>query len=284
MPELQGYKLCASTMDEFRQAFCKDRIMGRTLNLVSHSLSDARRFLDANQPRQALRLLRGMAKVAELPHAPGIEISQLLGETYLQLAQYRFARRYLRRALRLDANNAQALYDLARAIECDAQCDAAGAGKYYRRAVDLSPQSVCLLADAGAYFVQMGREERGLVLLARAVDLAPSDVETLQTYVGCLCDAGHLAQARQVLDVARFGIRSESTLAQLRERVQFHEVRQAQSPVAQRNGEAVLLPYLRIHSERPTTVRGAKYRRDAASKARPHLFRGTPRFDTGRSG
>src|ERR1700722_5672151 len=129
--------------------------MGRTLNFISHSLSDIRRYLDADQPRQALRLLCGLRRVAELAEAPGGEIYQLLGETHLNLGQYRHARRYLRRSLRVDPNNAQAFYDLARAIECDAQCDASRAGRYYRRAIELSPASVCLLADAGAYFVQM---------------------------------------------------------------------------------------------------------------------------------
>jgi Tfp pilus assembly protein PilF len=261
--------------------------MGRTLNLVSHTLSDIRRFLDADQPRQALRLLRGMVKVAETADAPGGEIYQLLGEAYLHLGQHRSARRYLRRALRINPQNAQALYDLARAIEADPQSDASAAGRYYNRAIEISPQSVCLLTDAGAYFVQMGRERKGLVLLARAAELAPGDAETLQTYVGCLCDAGHFAEARRVLDVARFSFRSESVLAQLRERVEFDEVRRSQQASRRshfQTGEPVLLPYLRIVGDQPVSVRAAKYRQDKASKARPHLFRGTHRFDAGRSG
>jgi Tfp pilus assembly protein PilF len=261
--------------------------MGRTLNLVSHTLSDVRRFLDADQPRQAVRLLRGLVKIAETADAPGCEIYQLLGEAYLHLGQHRLARRYLRRALQINSQNAQALYDLARAIESDPQSDASAAGKYYNRAVEISPQSVCLLADAGAYFVQMGRERKGLSLLARAADLAPNDVETLQTYVGCLSDAGRFAEARRVLDIARFTFRSESVLAELRDRVEFDELRQLQQASFRnrvQTAEPVLLPYLRIVGDQPVSVRAAKYRQDKASKARPHLFRGTHRFDAGRSG
>src|SRR5579871_2544063 len=202
--------------------------MGRTLNLVSHSLSDIRRLLDANQPREAIRLLRGLIKIAEMAEVPGAEIYQLLGEAQMSLGQYRLARRYLRRSLNIDPNNAQTLYDLARAIECDAQTDASRAGRYFKRALELSPQSVCLLSDAGAYFVQMGREKKGLDLLGRAVDLAPGDVETLQTYIGCLCEAKRFAEARRVLEIARFGIRSDAVLAQLRDNVEFHQARQIQ--------------------------------------------------------
>jgi tetratricopeptide (TPR) repeat protein len=275
-------------MDEFATLSAGNRLMGKTLNFVCHILSDVRRLLDINQPRHALRLLRGLAGVADLPEAPGGEIYYLLGEVHLNLGQYRLARRYLRRALRLVPLDAQALYDMARAVECDPHMDASHAARYYNRAIELSPQSVCLLVDAGAYFVQLGREKKGLALLARAVELAPNDIETLQTYVECLCDARQFAQARRVLDVARFALRSKSMVAQLRDRIEFHEAHQTQEHAPHRGqsaiAEPVLLPYLRVVSDEPMSVRGAKYRRDQASKARPHLFSGKHRFDTGRSG
>jgi Tfp pilus assembly protein PilF len=260
--------------------------MGTTLNLVNQLLSDVRRFLEFNQPRQALRLIRSLASVANQPGSTAAEIDQLAGETYLSLGQLRLARRHLRRSIRRDPQNAQAHYDLARAIECDPATDASRAARHYLRAIELAPHSLCLLCDAGSYFVQTGRMRKGLSLIAKAVELAPEDAETLQLYVESLCEANRFAEAQRAINVARFSVRSEAVLGRLRENVEYRQARETQQSqtCGKDAAKAVVLPYLRIVSDQPLTVRGAKYRRDQASKSRPHLPSRFTRFDTGRSG
>src|SRR5262249_9075090 len=150
--------------------------MGRTLNLLDHLLHESRRLLDSDRPREALALLQRLARLTDISLATAANGQGLLGEAYLKLSQYGLARRHLRRAIGWLPENAGAHHLLARAIIADASIDAATAAKSFRRALDLDPNNVRLLTDGGLYFGEMGRWREALVLLQKAVELAPDDL------------------------------------------------------------------------------------------------------------
>jgi tetratricopeptide (TPR) repeat protein len=249
--------------------------MGRTLNLLDHLLTESRRLLDADQPRQALALLQRLARFTDIPLATAAEGQRLLGETYLKLSQYRLARRHLRRATAWQPKNAAAHYLLARAIVADPNVDAVRAARSFRRALELDPSNARLLCDAGVYFGEMGRWPAALALLEKAVELAPEDLGVLSALVDAMCEAERYEEARRAVDVARFRFRRDGRLSELADGVEFRRAQQAQA-------NADVVPFLRVVGGDEAGVRGKKYRRDRAPKTRSHLP--LPHFDTGRSG
>lgn len=263
--------------------------MGRTLNLVDHLLTTSRQLLERGQAAAAQSHLTRLTRLSDLPNAIMAEIQHLLGDTCLRLGQFRQARQHLRSSLRLVPENPQAHYELARAIENDAKVDAAKATAPYRRAVELAPHEPRFLADAGAHHVQMGRPQSGLPLLFEAVELAPDDLGILRLLVEMLCESRQFDDAVQALRNARFRHRTELEIDQLLDRVQFHRTRDVQrveaEPAPETNDdEPVLLPFNAVDADAHRPVRRNKYRRDAGSKAQPHLNRYKRQFDTGRSG
>lgn len=260
--------------------------MGKTLRLQDHLLSRARHLMEMGQPDAAIATLRRLVRLPNLPAAVAAEAHQRLGEVHLNLGQYRQARQQLRRSLRLEPASAAANHALARAIASDPHMDAAAASRYYRRALELSPREPRLLADAGAYFAQMGRIKKGLTMLRQAVDLAPESIDALRSLTETLCELERFDEALKTVRVAAFRMRSEPRLAQMREQIEFRQARHAQRkavrPPAAEGKPPVLLPFLRVVAERPN--RGTRYRSDTISKIRPHLPRIMPRMDSGRSG
>jgi Tfp pilus assembly protein PilF len=259
----------------------KDGNMGRTLNLLDHLLTESRRLLANDRPREALSLLEHVVRFTDIPLASAAEGQSLLGETYLKLGQYRRARRHLRRAIGWLPKNAVAHHLLARSIIADPAVDAARAAKPFRRALELDPTNAQLLAEAGAYFGEMGRWREALELLEKAVELAPEDLGVLKALVDAMCEAERFEEARRAVDVARFRVQGEQRLGQLRHDVEFRRAQQQQGGAPD---DAEVLPFLRIHREEEESVRQKKYRRDAASKPRPHLPRAFRAFDTRRGG
>ncbi len=251
--------------------------MGRTLNLLDHLLRESRRLLDIDQPRRALALLQRLARLTDISLASAADGQRLLGETYLKLSQYRLARRHLRRAIGWQPESAAAHHLLARAIVADASIDAAKAAKPFRRALELDPNNVRLLTDAGLYFGEMGRWCEALALLQKAVELAPDDLGVLSALVEAMCEAERFEEARRAINVARFRFVGEGRLGRLRDDVEVRRAQQQQG--APDFTDAV--PFLRILSDEPQSVRGKKFRRDHSSNTRPHVIR---HFDTGRSG
>src|SRR5262249_25688032 len=159
--------------------------------------SKARRLQEMGRSRGALPILRRLVHYPDLPQTITAEVYHLLGEAFFDLQQFGDARKMFRAALRLEPENPRSYHFLALTIESEAEADAASAARHYQKAIDLAPASAELLADAGAYFVQMGRVDKGLELLHQAVEKAPDDLEILKTFVHSLGDAEQLEEAKR---------------------------------------------------------------------------------------
>src|SRR5262245_47873541 len=178
--------------------------MFKTLNLLDELLTKARRLQGIGRAQDALPILRRLCKYPQLSAAAAAEVHQLLGETYLDLSQFKLARKHLRAALRIEPQNAATHHLLALAIQNDAESDSSRAARHHRRALELAPNESGYLTDAGAYFVEMGREKKGLTLLRRAAELKPEDFDIFKSLVESLCEASRFDEARKALNGARF--------------------------------------------------------------------------------
>lgn len=259
--------------------------MCKTLNLLDGILSKARRLQEMGRSHDALPILCRLSKYPELPPAVAAEVRQAMGEAYLDVGQFRAARKCLRVALRLEPANATVHHLLARAIESDPQCDSRLAGRHHRRALELAPHDADFLAIGGSYFVEMGRVRRGLELLRRAVELAPDDFEILDSLVEALCDVNRFDEARKTLNAARFQFSGNMRLPNLVAGVELREIRERQAAARHSSPDTRItepivfqFPGVTPSSNRPVRA----LRRDAGRTrvSRPHLLR---RFDAGQA-
>jgi pentatricopeptide repeat protein len=255
--------------------------MFKLLNLLDELLAKARRLQESGRSQDALPILRRLCKCPDLSAARTLEVHQLLGETHLELSQFKFARKHLRAALRLEPHNASTHHLLALAIQSDPEFDSSRAAAHHRRALELAPSEPDFLTPAGAYFVEMGRVRKGLEMLRRAVELLPDDFDTFQALIESLCEASRFDEARKTLNGARFRFCGHARFASLHTEVELREIRQRQHAArtdapATEHAEPVILPFNRAVAKGPKPVRA--YRRDAARSyiGRPHLLR---RFD-----
>src|SRR5260370_10663158 len=142
--------------------------MGRTLNLLDGLLIKAQALHELGRSRDALPILRRLHARPELPPAARISVHHLLGDIYLNLREFRRARQHLVAAIKLEPENATTHHCLALAIQRDPEVNAQRAARHYRPAAELAPDNARLLADAGAFAVEMGRTRKGLALLRLA--------------------------------------------------------------------------------------------------------------------
>lgn len=260
--------------------------MGRMLNLVDFQIQRARQAFDQGLLGLALPILRRLAKSPDLPRSQALELHLLYGATLFELRHYRLARRQFASALRIDPMNADAHYSMASAIQADPAIDARRAGKHFRRARLLSPNDPEILADAGAFSVQMGQTKSGLAMIRKAISLAPDDLSFVRTLVESLFDLDRVDDARRELQLARFRFAHDSRFQKLSAEFAALEARrhvrasEAKATVA---GSSRVLPFLRVF---PTPAQpaankadGRVFRTDAGSSQQPHLRRAARRSD-----
>lgn len=251
--------------------------MGRMLNLLELVTTRARHLQDIGRTHDALSLLRRHANQPELTTPVAADAQHLMGELCLNLHKHRQARQHCTAALRIQPNDGAIHHLMANAIDRDPEVDARSAARYYRRALELSPNDPTILSDAGLFYVDMGQAEKGIRLLRRAVELSPDDLDALQSLVVALGELDRFDEAREELNKARFRHGRNPRFLKHASDLDFQESRRLQrrAKAEATTGQPVggVLPFLRIVPQEraaKTSARGFT-RRDEASSSRPHF-------------
>jgi tetratricopeptide (TPR) repeat protein len=202
--------------------------MSRTLNLCNHLLAQGRKFHTLGIEHRALRILRSLLRLREVPADVAEETQVRLAELLLKQRKFARARRHLAAALTHQEDNGQYHHLMACAIEDDRQGEPARALEHYRRCVQLDPENPYYHADAGVFALSHGHADEGLGWLRRAVELAPEDVEVVGQVVRGLQDAGQTEEARQTARAALFRNSRDRRFRQLWNDFRFQELHRRQ--------------------------------------------------------
>jgi tetratricopeptide (TPR) repeat protein len=255
--------------------------MTATLNLFDHLLDMGRRYQDVGRSRDAIRVLGKLAAFRDLPSAAAEETQVRLAELQLKRRKFARARRHLAAALTYQPDSPRLHHLMAGATQADDRGDLDRANDYFRRAIELDPEQVPCLAEAGLLAVRLGQTEEGLALLRRALEREPDNVDVLAKLVKALRLSGKSDEARGVLRAALFRNPRSLRFRRLWEEFQFQATRQRQEGQSQRRrlrdqGEGpVLLPFVRRRDDVPASPRLD----GPATVSRPHLSRPARRAD-----
>ncbi|HEY1380812.1 MAG TPA: tetratricopeptide repeat protein [Gemmataceae bacterium] len=249
--------------------------MGRTLNLCECLLHMGRDWQSAGRLVEASRVLLRLAGFRDLPAVIAEEAHARLATIFLQLREFKKARRHLTSVLFFRPSHAPYYFQLASALHHDDEADPFRAVRYYRQALRLDPDQPRWWADFGRLLLQTGKTQKGVGALRKAVSLDADDPVIVGRLVEGLCLADRCGEARKVLREARFRHPRDARFRKLWNDFQFRQVSESQGekPVAP---EPVILPFVRRASlpEVPQAgTPGRIVRLDQASKSAPHLPR-----------
>src|SRR5262249_42837306 len=149
--------------------------MSGTLNFIACLLSTSRNLRKLHQDQAALRYLRRLAALHDLPADVAEEAQVALAEIYLNQHRYRRARRHLTVALLSRPDSARYHYLMATSLQRGPHRDEKRALAHYRKALQFDAEEPRCLSSFGLLCLRLGRIEEGLGALTRAVDLAPND-------------------------------------------------------------------------------------------------------------
>lgn len=251
--------------------------MSRMLTFHDAAWASARAAVSAGKRADALASLTPLVSGAdEVPGHLVLLAHRLAGRIHYAAERYAMARRHLLAAAKLEPSVAEIHYELGLAFENDPYgCDSRAARRF-RRAVKLDPSQARFAAAAGRALVRTDRVRAGVKWLLAAAQQAPADAAVLKVVVDGLCYAGKEKAAQAVVTKARFLAPGDAKIGRL-----WDEVRYARTQRTQRRGRPatvgrgpVLLPFLRVTGgSRSTAVGGGIVRRDAGSRAAPHVGR-----------
>jgi tetratricopeptide (TPR) repeat protein len=203
--------------------------MSKTLPLLDHLLSQARRLQTLGLHHRAKVVLNRLAAFRELPKEVAEETQHRLSQLHTEIEDYPQSRRHLAAALAHRPGCGEYHFDLAHAIEADSSCPAEKALDHYRNAVRLEPDNVQYLCDFGLLAIRLGQTESGLKLLRQAQEKAPDDREVIDKLATGLADAGQADEALEVLRAAMFRNSSDRRFRDLYRKHQFRVVSDEQT-------------------------------------------------------
>jgi adenylate cyclase len=126
--------------------------------------------------------------------------------------EQREALRYIRLAVELDPDGAEAIASLARMISgFEDDCDEVRA--LTQRAIALSPHSTTVLRIAGFALIHIGDCREGLEYLRRAIELSTSDVMAFDTWTGIGLALINLERDEEALAAARTAVQQSPRFA-----------------------------------------------------------------------
>jgi Tfp pilus assembly protein PilF len=254
--------------------------MTATLNLFDHVLAMGRRYQDAGRTSDAVRVLGRLASFGEVPAATAEETQIRLAELQLKRRKFARARRHLATALTYQPDSARLNHLMATATQADDRGDLDRASEYFRRAIELDPENVPCLVEAGQLAIRLGQTDEGLALLRRAVERDPDNADVVAKLVKGLRLAGKSDDARAALRAAFFRNPRSPKFRRLWDEFQFQHARQRQQGHRRQrlhadNDEPVLLPFVSAPREETAAVRID----GPATVGRPHLPRTARRAD-----
>jgi tetratricopeptide (TPR) repeat protein len=243
--------------------------MSKTLSLLDHLFLMAERSQDLNRPQDALRFLKRLAGLRDLPADLAEEVHARIAEIQLGRRKYLLARRHLSVALHYRPDCARYHYLMATAIIDDETADPNRALEHYRRSLELDPEQPDCLGEFALLALSMGHAEEGLSALRKAAELEPDDPEMLATVAEGLCEADQAQEAQRLLQAARFRHPRDARFTKLWNDFRFQQLREEQEaarqsePASPADDCPVVLPFVRPATE--TSGGGKKIRRDSAA-------------------
>lgn len=224
--------------------------MSRTLSLANYLLSLGQRYQHLGRRHDAIRILKRLTGLAEIPAKIAEQAQALLAEVHLQQRRYLRARRHLAVALAYQPDNARYHYLMATALYDDDRGDEHRAWKHYRQSLQANADQAACLTDFGLLAINLRRNKAGLTALRRAAELAPDDPLIMSKVVQGLCRLGKAGEARELLLAARFRNKHDGRFEKLWKDFQFHQLRMAQDRHRRRKAGGadgpVLLPFRRL--------------------------------------
>jgi Tfp pilus assembly protein PilF len=251
--------------------------MGRTLNLCECLLQMGRDWQAAGRLVEASRVLERLSGFRDLPAVIAEETHSRLATIFLQLREFKKARRHLTSVMFFRPSHAPYYFQLASALHHDDEADPSRAVRYYRQALRLDPDQPRWWADFGRLLMQVGKPAKGAVALKKALSLDPDNPVIVAKLVEGLCLADRAGEAHKVLRDARFRHPHDRRFRKLWNDFQFRQVHESQfeAPVVP---EPVILPFVLKAAIQDTPVadgtkpsKGRIVRMDRASKPAPHL-------------
>ena len=250
--------------------------MSRMLTFFDAAWASARDCATAGRRADALAFLAPFFTSPDAPPRQALLAHRLAARLHAAGENYRKARKHLLTAEAADPGNAEVQYELGLAFESDPYgCDRRAARRF-RAAVRLAPGNPRYEAALGRALVRIDRVRAGVRRLTAVAAAAPVDAALLKVVVDGLCDAGRVKRAGAIVAKARFLAPTNKAIRQVWDEVRFAAARagQARQERTTVGPRPKLLPFLRlVTGERTARGEGGVVRRDAASKAAPHLGR-----------
>lgn len=245
--------------------------MSGTLNLFDALLARASHYHQQGASHEALRVLRRLTSLRELPAEVAEQAQKMLGEIRLKARKFARARRHLAVALAYQPKRADYHFLMGEAVYAEQRGDLRAALRHFRRCVILEPQNARYLCEYGLVAIEVGKPRLGLKMLRKAKALALDDFATVAKVVEGLRLLERHQEARQTILEARFRSPRDPRFVRLWNDDQFQKLHTGQSRRRQRiagkvarNAGPVLLPFIRS-----TEVEGKVIRFDDAHTVQP---------------
>jgi tetratricopeptide (TPR) repeat protein len=252
--------------------------MSRTLNLIRRLMARGRKLHKLGVDQDALRTLRRLAGLGELPAGVAEEVQRRLAQLLLKQRKYAHARRHLAALLHHQPENPHYHYLMARAVEKDERAEPKRALAHYRQALAIEPRHPRYLTDFGLTALRAGRVREGLQSLRHALELAPDDAGVVGKAVEGLAQRGRYREALRVLRAALFRNPRQPRFRRLWNDVRFQQLHAAQQArrveaAAAEGAGPRLLPFVASPAAaRPARIGPKLYRHDTSTTLPPPHF------------
>jgi Flp pilus assembly protein TadD len=241
------------------------------LSLFDGGLAAAARLFQTGHTDRAaatLDLLRGGSADTA---ADAVRVLRASAAVAVSSEKYRRARRLLREAIALAPTDAGLWYDLGLAFEDDPRgCDRKAARRY-QKAAQLNADEPKYKAALGRAMVRINELGKGVRVLCRAADAAPTDPEVLGVVAEGLREAGKAELAFKLLSKARFLAPADTGIAHLWTRAKFDMLAERQRAGGQTPAPASI-PMLRMFNDAPQPT-PTRTRTDFGHTPAPHIAR-----------
>ncbi len=248
--------------------------MTGTINLVDQLFQRGIRYQQQQQNSSAIRVFKQLNALASIgPHLKS-QAQGRLGLLYLKQRKYRQARRHLQAALQLhrqDAWKHHLLLGLAWAYDRVAGC-VHQARRHFTEALRQKPHSATLRGVVGLALVHAGEYELGTDWLRQALTEVPMNGRVLRRAVRGLFLAGQVEEAKQTVLEALFRHPRNEDIRRLYSQLRLAITRQEQQRESFSDEQPILLPFVRLISERLDEPRAVR-EDDAETLPGPHLMR-----------
>ena len=247
--------------------------MSRMLTFFESGFANATALAESGRYAAARHALNDLRAAGDLEPLASHRLHKTAADWAMRSERFPEARKHLRRALKLEPNDAAGHFALGQAHEADPfGCDRM-AVRRYRKAIQLNANQPKYRATLGRALVRVDNLLAGVKILCRAAEAAPSDPEGLEIVSEGLREAGQADVAFRLMSHARFLAPHDAAIKKLWDRSRFgltaatqksHRENAARAAAARPVESPSVLPFLRVTGAN----RDPKSRRDDAAGRR----------------